>query len=362
MPSKDVPRRPDLASTILVGGVAIYAFLCLPAIGQRGYPPIDPAWVGVTLLWIFPLAISALFDSFWFRQRRVNLVIYLLATAFIFSGTIVTVVPRTISPGEMLLGTLFLFGPLHLLLGFAIEGLMQLCLWPARSFVDPSPDAAEKELPRITLFTWLVGYSLICMAIGFPFAFRSLAFRLERSRGAARAIEDWEARRAVLYGNADSLASTPVVEYRYDPKTGLRHEPRLHDFGFRDAYNAKIAELIATEGIPKWSMRRHVPTEKKLLEMLDSTTMMGIEQFPYDLTPGIVLFRKGEIHRWGSSMSSGDDSLSIGTETAGLIGVGSTAMPVHVAKEGEVVFIRNGQDWVGAFHRSGVYLGAASRH
>lgn len=46
------PRRTDVACAILLVGGIVYSLLCLPAIGRRGYPPIDPIWLGVTHLWI----------------------------------------------------------------------------------------------------------------------------------------------------------------------------------------------------------------------------------------------------------------------------------------------------------------------
>lgn len=360
MARKDIPRRPELASSILVGGAVVYGFLCLPAIGQRGYPPIDPVWTGVTFLWIFPIAVSALFDSLWFRSRRVHLVIYALATAFIFSGTIVTVVPRMVNPLETLLGVV-LFGPAHLVMGFCVEGVMQLLLWPTRRLVEPEASKEHDGIPRISLLTWMIAHSLICMTIGFPFAFRSLAFASLRARAVAKANADWADGQAVIYRDRSERGAENMVDYEVDLETGFEIEYGIDHLGFRAAYNQRIAQLVAERGLPAWSIKRFIPSEAKLRAMLDSTEMVEVTSFPYDVTANIALMRRGTLTRWGSTMSSGGDELSIVTKPGTIKGVGAGTAPVHVKLDGEVIYVRNGSDWLGAFHQNGTFLGSATR-
>lgn len=360
MAQRIVARRPEIASLILVVGGMIYGVLCLPAIGQRGFPPIDPIWTGVTFLWVTPIALSALFDSVWYRARRINLLVYLLATALIDSATPVLVVPKSISGAEILIGTLILYGPAHLIVGFLVEGLCQLGFAPARKLVDVDPGDSE-GLPRFGLLTWLILHSLICVTIGLPFAYRSLAFAMIRARAVAKADGDWAAGKAVVYRDVDDRLAEKIVDYQGDVETGLEIEYRFDHPGFPSAYNRRIAQLIAERGLPAWSMKRFIPTDTKLRSMLESTEMVEVTSFPYDVNSNIVLMRRGTLTRWDSTISNGNDDLTIATEKSGTVDSVSGVAPVHVKVDGEVIYVRNGSDWVGVFHESGIFLGSATR-
>ena len=80
--ARSEPRCAEIASGVLVVGVIAHALLCGPAIGCRGYPPIAPIWYGVTFIWPVAVMISAYFDSTKFANRRKQLIIFALATAF----------------------------------------------------------------------------------------------------------------------------------------------------------------------------------------------------------------------------------------------------------------------------------------
>jgi hypothetical protein len=361
MTRRSVPRRPGLSSAILVGGAAIYGVLCLPAIGERGYPPIDPVWTGVTFLWVFPVAMSALFDGFWFRGRRVYLAIYSLATAFIFSGTIVLAEPRSGDAGEAFWGALFVFGPIHLVIGFCIEGVMQLLLWPTRRLVEPEAIESQDGIPRISLLTWMVVHSLICMTIGFPFAFRSLAFSMIRARAVAKAEEDWAAGKAVVYKDVDNRLAEKIADYQGDLETGFEVEYRIDHRGFQATYNRRITQLIAERGLPAWSMKRFIPTEEQLRTMLDSTEMVEVASFPHEVNSSVVLMRQGTLDRWDRTTTNLYDDLKIVAEKSGEVDSVNGIAPVYVKVDGEVIYVRNGSEWVGAFHQSGVLLGSKTR-
>jgi len=49
-PSAETGHQGLVSSVILGIGGIVYGILCAPAIGQRGFPPIDPVWTGVTFL------------------------------------------------------------------------------------------------------------------------------------------------------------------------------------------------------------------------------------------------------------------------------------------------------------------------
>lgn len=332
----------------------------MPAIGRRGYPPIDPIWLGVTHLWIAPVCLSALFDSFSFRPRRYHLAIYAIVTAFFNAGTIHIMTPRHVEPLGMLIMTVIPYGPMHLLGTFGAEALMQLLLRPARTLIEAPNDPLG--FPRVTLLSWIVGFSVICLAIGFPFAYRSLSIDSERARGASLADEQWASGDAVVFhGHDDISMGDAYVEFHVDPDTGLTRRHQMSDMGFRDAYNARIAKLIKLHGVPDWSIKEHIPSAEDVVALLDAKDLVEITSFPYELTPSIVLMRRGTITRWGSTSSSGSDSLSIVTERGGMIGVGDGVHPVHVRITDPIVVIRNGKTWVAVFHRDGRMIASASR-
>lgn len=104
------PRRPALATGVLVAGAIAYGFLCFPAITCRGYPEIDPIWYGFTFAWPIAIVVSAYFDSSEFGGRGLSLIVYSFVTGFFFAGTLVIQVPRgPVNPlGMLLVGSLFL--------------------------------------------------------------------------------------------------------------------------------------------------------------------------------------------------------------------------------------------------------------
>ena len=157
-------RRPDISLGILVVGAIAYVFLCLPAISQRGYPPIHPFWLDVTTMWFLPVCLSALFDSCAFTSRRYHLLAYSLFTAFFDAGTQHYMTPRHMTPVVMLVSTILYHGPLHLAGTALLELVMQLILSRCRSLNDSH--SPQRGLPRITLSTWIVGNVVICVGIG----------------------------------------------------------------------------------------------------------------------------------------------------------------------------------------------------
>ena len=135
----------------------------------------------------------------------------------------------------------------------------------------------------------------------------------------------------------------------------------MSDMGFRDAYNVRIAELIKLHGLPDWSLKEHIPSADDVAALLDSKDLVEISSFPHELTPSIVLMRRGTITRWGSTSSSVSDSLSIVTERSGMIGVGDGVHAVHVRITDPIVVVRNGKTWVAVFHKDGRMIASASR-
>lgn len=349
-------RRPEIAIGILVLGAMAHALLCGPAIGCRGYPPIAPIWYGVTFIWPIPIVISAYFDAVRFGARRTHLIVYSLVTAFFMAGTVVMVVPRQMGPDQMLLGTILL-GPIHLLITFVLEFFSQRLYSIGRRLVDGSAGAARSSF---SLFSLLAFSTWVGLILGIPLGYQSMEESFVRSSAARRAREDWKTN-AYIYRDFElNEGSGATVEFNFDPETGLQLKRRISNSGFAEQYNACIAELIRQNGLPKYSIKSLMPKPNELVQWLDSNEMEPVVSFPIDLTENIHLMRRGTLTRWGGTSTSGSDSLSIVTPHS-LMGVGDGVMPVHIKVTENVIYIRNGSSWVGAFLPDGRMIMSASR-
>ena len=349
-------RRPAIATGILIVGAISHAFLCVPAIVCRGYPPIDPIWYGVTYVWPISIVISAYFDSIRFGVRRNQLIIYAIATAFFTAGTPVTIVPREMGFEAMLLGTI-IFGPFHLVMTFLLEFITQVLYSMGRRLVDR---ASEKVSVRFSLLALFALSSWIGLIVGIPIGYRSYVKESVNHSAVLRAETDWKTNALIYRDHESAPIDGCTVQYCFDPDTGLELGRPKSDLGFADKYNARINELISQHGIPTYSIKSIIPKPEDLIPLLDSDELDPVDAFPADLTDNIHLMRRGTLSRWGGTSSSSSDSLSIVTPHI-LMAVDNGVLPVHSKVTDKIVYIRNGPNWVGAFLRDGRMIMSASR-
>ncbi len=203
-----VPRRQGISLSVLTVGGMAYAVLCLPAIGRRGFPPIDHVWMGMTYLWIGPLTLSTLLDGGSVWSRRTALIAYALFTGFIGAATVGFMVPRHVDFFGTLLMTLTFVGPCHVVITFLIEWLMQWLLGFWRSF-GPA-ESATHWLPRLSLVEFLIGYSIIAATIGFPFSYRHWIMASDLAWGRERADKDWANHSAYSFAERDQSMDAEV--------------------------------------------------------------------------------------------------------------------------------------------------------
>jgi hypothetical protein len=365
---------------ILVCSGLIYAILCLPAINARGYPPIDPGWTGVTFLWIAAIPLSVIFDVRPFKLRFRELAIYCFATAFFDAGTASYIVPRNVTLLEMLVLTIW-YGPIHLAVGLLIEGVslgIRTVVWLV--FKTPRP--------RLYLILqWGTSSAMFLLTCSFPFAYRAAIFADFRDRGRTLAEEDWKTGRAEM--KVENFDWWGKITHWFDPATGLKIQCRGFMSRISLAYKERVAELLAEQGIPEWSMKKDIPADADLVAMLDSKTMEKIEVFPHQVNDNIILIRKGTFERWNTTFCNAGNFLAIATPQA-LVGLGiswsegvsdtnhstmrwgpedvgsvSQNEPAFIGrllKYPRVIFIRSGANWVGAFHESGECLSSAKRN
>lgn len=342
--AQSIPRRPKLAIAILILGAIVHAGLCGPAIDCRGFPPLDPIWYGITFLWPVPVLISAFFDSDKFGNRRKQLVAYSLVTAFFTAGTTVDVIPRSVDPLWMIMNTIFI-GPIHLLITLAVECLAQLFYSFGRQLV-------EKETANgrfaFSLFSFLCLFSWIGIVLGVPIAYTNSVYEMSRRSAVQKANEDWEHEALVYRDHEPKLLGDCVLEYRFDPETGLKFEESYTKLNFGDFYNERIEELIEEQGLPPYSIQELMPKPSQLIAMLDSTDLDLIDSFPADLNNNISLIREGRFSKWGSDFVGDPDYLSILTPHLNWGGIMGN-YPVHTKITDELIFVRDGPHWIGVF-------------
>lgn len=267
--------------TLMLGGIA-YALLCLPAIGQRGYPPIDPFWIAIPFLWPLPLILSSLIYSQSDRSRLRSVAIYAFVTAFFDSGTFVGVVPHHVNPVGMLLFTVVGVGPFHLLVAYIIEFFTQLVGAFMRSLLSKHP-------VRLSVLKWSFAGIILIGTVVTPFAYRAGVFSHSRHRARQQAEQDWRERKVCVfkrsyYGQRGNV----ILESQFDFETGFPCEWWPRFFGYEQEYNQRITELIAERGYPAWGVKDDLRSVEMLPSIFRSKEMKPVE-FPYELSTGVNL-------------------------------------------------------------------------
>jgi hypothetical protein len=341
---------------IYAAGGVVYAVLCGPAIGQRGFPPIDPALTALTLLWPVPIFLATILDDRPFRRRLSALCCYSIATAFVNAASTVTVVPKQLDLQEVILGTIVIFGPLHLAIGLLLAAITE-------SVRKISCRLAHSLSPAVGNF---VRWSVVCAALGaaiaFPVLFRQFVFWDAGNRGRTQAERDWDAGQAVIYTEDPTEANG--VWHEFDVATGLEYRRHWPASSYSRAYDERVGELLRRDGTPEWSMKPYLVPDETLVSLLDSEEFEEVKSFPHEVNDSITLFRRGTITRWGESAGSNSDTLSITTKGGGVTGIGDKVEPAYILRKPEyprVIFIRSGTSWIGAYHESGKRLSSASR-
>lgn len=333
---------------LLIGGFA-YILLCGPAINQHGFPPLDPAWTAMTLLWICPVLLSTVVRRPSRGRYFQEVAVYCVITAMFDAAAVVTTVPKVLDLGTTLLMTLLFFGPLHLAVGFLLVALVGGLRALSRHIAPGLSQRAAKVVQGIAFSV------ILALAIAFPFAFRQWTFLVDRIHGRTQAEADWMAEDAGVYEKEESPGR---IRHEYDPATGLPYRDQWRDTRFSEAYNERVHELIREKGVPPWSMKNFLVPDEELVSLFDADDFEAVTKFPHKVNDNLVLNRG----KPGEEPTE-EDPLSIGARVSGVISVGGGA-PAAVGRRADrpgVIFIRNGKGWIGAFHESGRLLSSASR-
>ncbi|MGD0461684.1 MAG: hypothetical protein ABSB74_04265 [Tepidisphaeraceae bacterium] len=361
-PPRPLINRKMIAALMLVLGTAIYAALCWPAMHQRGYPPLDHFWSGMTYLWVFPIPLFTLICPHGKFSRRV-LVLYALISAYIDGCTVVMIVPHLFDPFEGIPMLVF-FGPIHLI-GIGAIAWISRFIFRALGIESESESPAKMEgrtAGRIVAVLAILG-----AAAAFPYVFRLCAKAIDIHEGAARADALWTDHTAYILSVNSWMIPHQAGNYDiysfFDASSGL---PLRHEMGheYELGYKARIQELLSSRGVPSWSHKHQLVSDADLLGMFNAKDMTLVTAYPHDISPNVVLMHGGTMYRWGGSFSSGSNSLEVETRCGGNFGDSNyfgDAATGRLAKYPGVTFVRGGNHWIAAVSEDGWLLSAAMK-
>jgi hypothetical protein len=264
-------NRRWVSVAILVVSLPIYACLSWPAIRQRGFPEIDPFWNVIPWLWIVPIILSGMFNHDP-RSRKWDIIVYTLVASFFYSGTCFMVVPHHETLNGMLFKLLF-FGPINLLIVFAIEKVSQ---WLFRLLHLRNNDGS------ITRRGMFVAVGIFTLAVAFPFTCRAIAFQDARASGRADAERDWAHGNAIWYMRWSEPAMFGASGNGcYSLTNGLKTEtmrPGVTSNVYFEAYRAVIERKLAQFGPP--NTVKDLFSEADLQALIRAGRFKRVESFP----------------------------------------------------------------------------------
>jgi hypothetical protein len=335
-------------------GYALLGITITALVGHLSMPnEIDYAWDGSTFLWVFAVPLFTLICPPG-RFSRGALLLYALATAYI-DGRIgfalsVQVLGDTLS-------NLIIYAPIHLL---CVAVFAWLSRWMFR-VLGLSADSNARPPRNRRLFAAMV---ILILAAAFPVGYRQIAQGRDLRQGRERADADWAAHTAVLRSRDGPESGNEIgginFTYHFDPDSGLRLGMVPMSRSAR-AYSDRISELLRLNGSPPWSMKSRLVKDEDLAAMLTSKEMTEVTTFPYEVTPDVVVMRRGTLNRWGINMSNDSDDSDVET-SKGCGSNGSVNEPVFVGRLSKYpgsVFVRFGADSVFACTDDGWILSEA---
>ena len=120
-------------------------------------------------------------------MRKWSVGIYTVLAAFFFSGTFITVVPHHVDTEDMLLATVFPWGPLNLLIAFGVETMSQRFFLRLHIREKNLSDSATVTHPfRVVVLAVVI----LALAASFPLACRAATFQAARLSARADAERD----------------------------------------------------------------------------------------------------------------------------------------------------------------------------
>jgi hypothetical protein len=229
-------------------------------------------------LWIVPIVFSGLLDH-GSQSRKWSVVVYTLLSSFIFSGTVIFVVPHHVTFGEMLFATLIPWGPMNLLIAFAVEKVSQRLFRSFRIWGNTGPNVTITRVPIRTAF---LAVTIVGLAVAFPFTYRAVAFQAAREAGRANAERDWAQGKALWYTNrSDPAMFGASGDGCYSVANGLMTEmmkPGVTATVYCEAYRAVVVQKFAQSG-PADKVK-DLSTEAELQTWIKGGRFRRVESFP----------------------------------------------------------------------------------
>jgi hypothetical protein len=197
-------------------------------------------------LWIVPIVLSGLFDAAT-QVRKWSVGIYTILSAIFFAGTFVSIVPHHVNIVDMLLATVFPWGPLNLLIAFAVEAISQLVFSLLHIREKSLTSNATKMRPFRAGSLIVV---VLAFAVSFPFACRAVSFQAARSSAKVDAERDWASGRAIWYVRRGDQEAFGASGGCYSVDNGLKTEAvkpgvtaAIYCDAYRDVVKRKLSEF-----------------------------------------------------------------------------------------------------------------------
>lgn len=351
-PRADVCVSGVCTAAALVACALLYAVLFSPEVQQGTSAPRDPFWSGARYLWWLPVALAHLLDAHSTRQRCFVVLLYAIATACVFAGTVALSFPHNPNVGATLRLALLVV-PFHIGVAVGIEGLVYATGWPHNGH-------GKFRIARVTRA--LIGGAAVVAIPAMLFGYRHLVLESASQRAIGDAEVDWRTGAVCIFGSrAPSYDARGVIfSGEYDDRGICVRRPCGYA-AYWVAYNRRVDELIVENG--GYHAAVEVPAKRVMLTMLEADNLSKVADFPYVVSNGVILF-KGEMERWGLGFSAAPNEVAIASRHSGLIVPTGRSDPVfvgHVKDYPACVIVRFGKEWLGAFSIDGRLLTSARR-
>jgi len=322
-----IARRPWLSTLILIVGAVICAILSMRAITRRGYPRIDPLYMSMAWLWVFPLLLSAIWDKLSLRRAGI-LLLYALFVAFIYAGVHGAVsIPRHMTLAE----TVFLapfFLPVGVGLVAAVELAGQFVLHFARRLRPPikpgicsdcgypitqlgHPECPEcgrpfDEKSLLSLYdpteggrpvrTWVYAAVVVIAMFLFPLAYRSGNLSWHRQKACAWAEAKWARFQIAPPDSAgDPQCWTEFFPIgHFNETSGLEMHGRMSSntaYTGYQAYRSVFEEEFATNGFGP--LADFLFTDEEFVSLASGGHLKAVDSFPFAFKGGMVVLSEG---------------------------------------------------------------------
>ena len=230
---------------------------------------------------------------------------------------------------------------------------MQAILRRTRTLTD-TPQKIAATLPQISLGLWFVVFSLLCVTVGFPFAFRSFVLGIVHQQAQARADRDWQNQSVGIFGKFSYEDDGLSVQ--------VGREAQMQDRGYHRVYNQRIAEHIRREGLPSsfGTGIGAIRQTKTFQAWLDDPRFEKVTSFPFVVSRCVKVLQDGSVEHVETEdigYNAMGPIINVNTMTLS----SGKSLPVYVRRVDRFIAVRHGNEWLALFTEDGFHVGTVTR-